>query len=206
MKRQGNLLVVSGPSGSGKSSLCRELLKRNPRLGLAVSHTTRKIRPGEVDGEDYCFLERAEFEKGILEGAYLEYAEVHGNFYGTPLKEVERLNARGVDVILEIDVQGGLQVREKLSDVILIFVVPPTFPILEERLRGRATDSEEVIQKRIQNALGEIAKIPRYDFLLVNDEFEDAVRDLGKIISSERKRVSHLNLEEVFSSIQIPLK
>ncbi len=202
---KGLLVVVSGPSGCGKSTLCKMLLGNlEDNFGLVISHTSRERRPGEQHGEDYYFLSREEFQKNIEDDAYLEWAEVHGNFYGTPRDQVDRFLEMGSNVLLEIDVQGGLQVRGKIDRAILIFISTPTFDELSKRLKGRATDSDEVIKTRIHNANMELRMVPNYDFLVINDELQTALSEIRQILSSEKKRVWRLNIDEYYDKLQAP--
>ena len=180
------------------------LKKEGHNFGLVTSHTSRKRRTGEKDGEDYYFLSREEFQKNIDTGAYLEWAEVHGNFYGTPRDQVNNFLSKGADVLLEIDVQGGLQVRGKNDSAILIFISTDTFGELRSRLEGRATDSDEVIETRIHNANVELRMVPNYDYLVINNQLETAISDINKIIESEKKRVWRLNLESYYDNLQAP--
>lgn len=178
----GKLYVVSGPSGAGKSTVCkkvRELLKTN----LSISATSRKARDGEIDGVDYYFLTLEEFEKKIKNDEFIEYARVHGNYYGTLKSEVERKLKNGEKIILEIDVQGGLQVREKFPDAKLIFFKAPNEKELEMRLRGRDTEKEEVIKLRLKNSLKEMEYEKEYDETIINENLEKACQDLIEIIN-----------------------
>jgi guanylate kinase len=203
MLNKGLVLVISGPSGSGKSTLCDRLLGAvSGNYGLVVSHTSRPIRGTEVDGEDYVFVSKEQFKENLSNDMYLEWAEVHGNYYGTPISHVQQFQNEGKDVVLEIDVQGGLQVKEKLPDTVLIFVAPPAFSQIEKRLTGRGTDSKEVIEHRLKNAIWELDQIPHYDYLLLNDELEKAVKELHEIIAVEKKRVQRLNLGAVFAKLR----
>lgn len=189
--RRGRLIVLSGPSGVGKGTVLRALLEKCPNTRRCVTCTTREPRPGEVDGTDYFFLSEGEFRKKIDEGYFLEYAQVHLNLYGTPLHEVQAMLDEGLDVLLEIDVQGGLTVKGKMPRAVMIFVAPPSMEELEKRLRGRQQDSEESIRKRLQDARDEIAQIPHYDYLVVNDEVEPAAERLRCIILAERARIGN---------------
>lgn len=200
------LLVISGPSGSGKSTLCDLLIgKSGGNVVLAVSHTSRPIRSNEQNGLDYCFLTREEFQKNIAEDFYLEWAEVHGNYYGTPKgKVLESLN-NGCDVILEIDVQGGLQVKKVFPDTVLVFVAPEKFVDLEYRLRKRGTDSEAIIDVRLKNALVELQKMPEYDYVVFNQELSEAVRQLEIIFAAEKMRTKNLTLSNFFEKITPPV-
>ncbi len=203
--RNGTLFVVSGPSGCGKSTLC-SILTRDPELnlGLVVSHTSRPIRKTEENGREYYFLSAQEFEKKKNEGFFLESAQVHGNFYGTPRDQVENFLKAGLTVLLEIDVQGGLQVRQNFPEAVLVFVSPPTFETLKERLYGRGTDAADVIEKRIHNAIEELQQIPKYDYLVLNDQLDAAVEDLKIIFLSESFKVSRLKLDEAFATMRLP--
>ena len=201
----GLLIVISGPSGCGKSTLCKMLLKEGcHNFGLVTSHTSRERRVGEEDGLDYYFLSREEFQRNIDSDAYLEWAEVHGNFYGTPRDQVNSFLSKGADVLLEIDVQGGLQVRGKNDSAILIFISTNTFAELRARLEGRATDSKEVIETRIHNANVELRMVPNYDYLISNNELDTAMTDIKKIIESEKKRIWRLNMESYYGNLQAP--
>jgi guanylate kinase len=183
----GRLFVISGPSGSGKSTLVRRLVSR-PELWvqLSVSATTRPPRPGERDGVDYFFLTRAEFEAARERGEFLEWAEVHGNLYGTPVSPVRKALATGVCELLEIDVQGGFQVRERVPSAVLVFIDVPSFSELEERLRARASDDEQQIERRLAGARWEIEQAGRYDHRVLNGEIEQAVDDLVAICIQHR--------------------
>lgn len=187
MPRKGKLFVISGPSGAGKSTIVRELLKSAPDLVLSVSVTSRKPRPGEVDGRDYFFVTEEEFRKRIEEDYFLEWAEVHGSFYGTPKDFVLDCLKNNSSVILEIDVQGATQVKEKFPEAVLIFVEPPDFEELERRLKERSTDDEETIRKRLQNAAYEMALSKYYNYRVVNDDLDRTVKEILKIIREEEK-------------------
>jgi len=185
---EGTLFVVAAPSGAGKSSLVNALLEREPAISLSVSHTTRPPRPGELYGRHYYFVERAEFEREIAEGIFLEHAEVHGNLYGTSRTSVQGLLTQGRDVLLEIDWQGAEQIRRSKPDCVSVFILPPSRVELERRLRGRGSDSAEVIERRLHNSRGEIAHAHEFDYILVNDVFEDALADLQAIVRAVRLR------------------
>jgi len=184
----GTLFIVAAPSGAGKSTLVNALLERDPAISLSVSHTTRPPRPGEQYGRHYYFLERAEFEREIAEGVFLEHAEVHGNLYGTSRRTVQELLAQGHDVLLEIDWQGAQQIRASKPDCVSVFILPPSRVELERRLRGRGSDAPEVIERRLRNSRGEIAHAHEFDFIIVNDRFEDALDDLRAIVRAVRQR------------------
>ncbi|MFA4943570.1 MAG: guanylate kinase [Lentisphaeria bacterium] len=193
----GCVVVLSGPSGAGKSTVCRQLLATQP-LHFSVSCTTRPPRPGEQGGRDYHFLSRAAFEAAIAADEFLEHAEVHGNYYGTLRAEVEPHLERGADVLLDIDVQGMRQVRERATATlagrraVYVFLAPPSLAELERRLRTRATDPEEAIRRRLANARRELAAWAEYDFLVVNDQIEAAVAELAAIIRAARCRTAGL--------------
>lgn len=182
MTRQSRLFVISGPSGAGKGTLVAQLRKEHPELGLAVSATTRSPRPGEVDGKDYYFLSEGEFKRRVAAGEFVEWAYVHGHMYGTLVKEVERLLAQGKSLILEIDIQGALNVKKVWPDVVLIFIEPPSLEELERRLRGRGTEDEQSIELRLKNAKHEMTLADDYDVCIVNDTVDRAVRELSDTI------------------------
>ncbi len=205
MQRLGVALVVSGPSGAGKSTVCRQVLADEPQLHFSVSCTTRPPRPGERDGVEYFFLDRAEFERRITADALLEHAEVHGNYYGTLRSEVEPFLARGEDVLLDIDVQGARQVRQRSansvtgSGIVFAFIAPPSLAELERRLRGRGTETEEVIQRRLRNAREELPHWREYDYLVINDQVTLAVARLHAILEAARCAVRSLTWEPLIS-------
>ncbi len=182
----GSLLVISAPSGAGKSSLVKAMRERDARLGVCTSHTTRPPRPGETNGVEYHFCERADFEKILESDGFIEHAEVFGNHYGTSRAELERLREAGTDVILEIDQQGAAQVRQQFADAITIFILPPSREALRERLTGRGQDAGEVIEGRLAEAAGEIAHCGKFDYLVINDRFAEALEDLLAIVRCAR--------------------
>ena len=188
---QGTLFIVSAPSGAGKSSLIQALLKTQPLYDtqVSVSHTTRDMRPGEVQGDHYFFISKDEFRAMIADGAFLEYAEVFGNYYGTSRKAIEQVLSTGVDVFLDIDWQGAQQIRQHMPTARSIFVLPPSKDELDRRLRGRGQDSEQVIEKRMAKAVDEMSHYAEYDYLIVNDDFDLALSDLKTIIRAERLRM-----------------
>lgn len=185
---QGRLYVVSAPSGAGKTSLVRALLKADPELRLSVSYTTRAPRPGEIDGEHYHFVDSATFDRMIEQGAFVEYARVFDNAYGTAEATLREVLEGGQDLLLEIDWQGARQVRERLPEAVSIFIMPPSLQALEERLRGRGQDAEAVIARRMAQAKDELAHHDEYDYLIVNDDFDQALRDLKVVLTAERLR------------------
>ncbi|WP_082907000.1 guanylate kinase, partial [Oleiphilus sp. HI0132] len=184
--RQGRLYVVSAPSGAGKTSLVAALLEADSGIEVSVSHTTRQARPGEVDGVNYHFVSIPEFEQLISESGFLEHAKVFDNYYGTSKTWLEQRMALGQDVILEIDWQGAQQVRELMPDTVSIFILPPSKAALRERLQGRGQDSEEVIERRMADATSESSHYHEYDYLVINDQFGDALSDLLSIFKSNR--------------------
>lgn len=184
MARRARTFVVSGPSGVGKGTLVALLREHVVSLGLTVSATTRGPRPGEVDGVAYYFLSDEEFDRRVAAGDFLEWAWVHGHRYGTLRQEVERVTGAGSSVVLEIDVQGGLMVRERVPEAVLVFVEPPSMDELERRLRGRGTESEADIERRLANAREEMAQAPLYDVRIVNDDLERACLELQQVIDT----------------------
>lgn len=183
---QGNIFIISAASGTGKTTLVSRLLQQHTDIRVSVSHTTRAPREGEQYGQHYYFVDTAEFERLIGEGAFLEHAKVFDNYYGTGVKSVQLLQEQGFDVILEIDVQGAEQVRRALPDAISIFILPPSFAILAERLRGRGTDAPEVVAKRLNKAREEIEQSLLFDYTVVNDDLATAEADLYHIIKAHR--------------------
>lgn len=193
---QGTLYIVSAPSGAGKSSLIQALLKTQPLYDtqVSISHTTRTERPGEKHGEHYFFVSKEEFRGMIERDAFLEHAEVFGNYYGTSRETIEQVLASGVDVFLDIDWQGAQQIRKRMPQARSIFVLPPSKDELDRRLRGRGQDSEEVIAKRMAQAVAEMTHFAEYDYLIVNDDFDLALSDFKTIIRAERLRLSRQRL------------
>lgn len=185
---KGNLIIITSPSGGGKGTLITELMKRGVGIGYSVSFTTRPMRPDEIDGRDYSFITVEEFEKRIAENEFLEYARVHGNYYGTSRARVESLIGDGVDVILEIDVQGAADVLAKLPDSVSIFILPPSFEALALRLRSRKTEDPEQLALRLRNSFDEVKRYSEFEYVVINDSIADAVRRLESIIVGERQR------------------
>ena len=184
---KGNLIIISSPSGGGKGTLIREVLEHIPEIGYSVSLTTRAPRFGEEDGKHYYFVSREQFEAAIERGEFLEYAEVHGNLYGTSLAQIEKMTTAGQDVILEIDVQGATKVRDKVADVVSIFILPPSFEVLKARLTARATEGAHDLEVRLHNSLNEVRQYVDFDYVVVNDDIAAASRKLGAIILAERQ-------------------
>lgn len=187
--RRGLLFVVSAPSGTGKTTVVERLVQIVGDLALSRSYTSRPVRSGETDGVDYNFITRTRFEEMVAGEAFLEWADVFGNLYGTCAADVERELSAGRDLVLVIDVQGARQVRRRCPDTVGVFVMPPSFEILEERLRGRSKDAEEAVQRRLRTARAEVAAFAEYDYVIVNDELEACVDRLRAIVLAERARL-----------------
>jgi len=186
--RRGRLFVVSAPSGAGKTTVVEHLIERMPDLRMSRSYTSRPARPGEADGADYHFVSRARFEAMIAGDQFLEWADVFGNLYGTSTVDTERALAAGTDLVLVIDVQGARQVRRHRVSVASVFLLPPSFEVLESRLRGRSQDSEEQIRRRLDTARREVTAVPEYDYVVVNDEVDVCVDRVRAIVLAERSR------------------
>ncbi|HHB91695.1 MAG TPA: guanylate kinase [Thioploca sp.] len=197
------LFTVSAPSGAGKTSLLKKLIEQIDNTKVSVSHTTRKPRPGEVDGVNYNFVTKDQFIQMLEKGMFLEHAEVFGNYYGTSQKWLTEQLDNGIDIILEIDWQGARQVKQANPATIGIFILPPSRVVLEERLRNRDTDSDEVIAQRLQAAVQEISHYDEYDYLIVNDDFDKAVADLQTVIKSQRlcKTQQAIKLNEMLTEL-----
>lgn len=187
-KTTGSLFIVAAPSGAGKTSLVRSLLKADQGIRLSISYTTRTPRPGEQDGVDYHFVDEVRFLQMLEAGEFLESAHVHGARYGTSRAWVEGVLAEGADLLLEIDWQGAAQVRSLYPQAVSIFILPPSPQVLEQRLRGRAQDSDEVIARRLANARGEISHVSEFDYVIINDQFDEAQSDLCAIVRTQRLR------------------
>jgi guanylate kinase len=186
---KGNLFIISSPSGGGKGTLIRRVLENVPNIGYSVSFTTREPREGEINGTHYHFVSRPEFENLIKEGEFLEYAEVHGNLYGTSLTQTERMTGAGRDVILEIDVQGAALVKERVPLIsVSIFILPPSFEVLRARLEARATEDKYDLQLRLKNSRGEVERYTEFDYVIINDEVEKASLALRSVILAERAK------------------
>jgi guanylate kinase len=184
----GNLIVISSPSGGGKGTLIREVLQSIPDVGYSVSFTTREPRFGEEEGREYHFISRHAFSEMAENGDFLEYAEVHGNMYGTSKLQTERIVSAGRDVILEIDVQGAVSVMEQMPDAVTIFILPPSFEVLQARLTARNTEDAEDLALRLRNSFDEVMNYERFDYVIINDELPTAARMLGAVICAERQK------------------
>ena len=190
MKNKGDIFVISAPSGTGKTTLVRLLLSRFPTLSFSISYTTRLPRPGEVDGQHYFFVSEKEFKRSIARGEMLEWAKVYGHYYGTPLHFVKEKIAAGKDVILDIDIQGAQEVKKKIPEAILIFIIPPSWEELQRRITNRSTDSLEVIKKRLKAARKEIKVARNFDYIVINDILENALQELTSIIQATKARTN----------------
>lgn len=188
MKREGLILILSAPSGAGKTSLCRELFKTFPDMKESVSYTTRAPRPGEVEGEAYHFVTGDVFERMVAEDSFAEWAEVHGNKYGTALRTLEEARRNGIDLVLDIDCQGALKLKEQFEGGVYVFIMPPSMEELRRRLEHRSSDAQEVIELRIARAAAEIREARWYDYIIFNDNFEVACRELAAIVIAHRRK------------------
>ncbi|MCT4584877.1 MAG: guanylate kinase [Peptostreptococcaceae bacterium] len=189
LKKQGNLIVICGPSAVGKGTICKEFLKTNKDIKLSVSATTRKPREGEINGVNYYFLDKEDFLNKIENDEFLEYATVYDNCYGTPKGPVLENLKQGYDVLLEIDIQGAMQVKEKYPKGVFVFILPPTLKELENRIRNRGTESKEDMEKRLGCAQDEILQVEKYDYFIVNDDLVEATKKLNAIILAEQNSV-----------------
>lgn len=199
MTKKGQLIVVSGPSGVGKGTVLGQYLASRERIAYSISATTRNPRPGEQNGVQYFFLSREEFEQTVQNGGMLEYASYNGNYYGTPKAPVEQQREQGNDVVLEIEVQGALQVKKSCPDALLIFIAPPSFDELRSRLTGRQTEDEKTVENRLNIARQELKCAGEYDYIIINDTIEQAVERLNQIISANRYNKNNMKefLDEV---------
>lgn len=194
MTEKGLIIVISAPSGAGKTTLCRLISASMPKVKYSISSTTRPMRTGEKNGYDYFFLSKEEFIKNIKRGGFAEWALVHGNYYGTPKKALNALLEHGYDVIMDIDVQGGLKIKKAYRDAVLIFVMAPSFSELQKRLKGRNKDNNTVIEKRLANARKELKQLPRYEYLVINRELKTAQKEIEEIINAEHKRTANIRI------------
>lgn len=183
---KGKLFVVSGPSGVGKGTICKKVRDMDDKIAISVSATTRSPREEDIDGVTYYFITNEKFDSMIENDEFYEWANVHDNRYGTPKKPVQEKIDSGIDVILEIDVQGGMIVKEKNPDTVMVFIAPPSMEVLEERLRGRHSETEEQIEKRLHNAVKELEYEEKYEHIIVNDDLDEAVKALHSLIINER--------------------
>jgi len=190
MKNKGDIFVISAPSGTGKTTLVRLLLSRFPTLSFSISYTTRLPRPGEVNGQHYFFVSEKEFKKSIAKGEMLEWAKVYGHYYGTPLTFVQEKIAAGKDIVLDIDIQGAQAVKKKMPEAILIFFIPPSWNELQRRITSRSSDSPEEIKKRLEAAKKEILAAREFDYIVINDVLEDALKELVSIIQATKARAN----------------
>lgn len=195
-KGKGNLIVISAPSGAGKGTVIDGVMKINNNLWLSVSMTSRNMRSNDISGETYFFVSKEEFEERIKEGVFLEYAIYNGNYYGTPKDKIQEKLDQGIDVILEIEIQGALKVKELVPDAIFIFILPPSMKELRRRLVNRGTDSKEKVLERFKTAYKEINEVTKYNYVVINDEVEKAVSKVNAILLSERCRVDRI--EDVY--------
>ena len=197
---RGLLIVISGPSGAGKGTICKALLEKRDDLFISVSATTRSPRAGEVDGVNYHFLTKEDFISRVESNDFLEYAEVHGNMYGTPKFKVEEMLAEGKNVILEIDIQGALKVKENFSEGVFIFILPPSMEELKQRIIKRGSETEESLMTRFKNAYKEINYVSKYNYAVVNDTIELAVEKVESIITAEKCRVDRIKENSILDS------
>ncbi|MDD2309595.1 MAG: guanylate kinase [Desulfuromonadaceae bacterium] len=202
MKREGLILILSAPSGAGKTSLCRELFKIFPDMKESVSYTTRAPRAGEVEGEAYHFVTHEVFDGMVEEDAFAEWAEVHGNKYGTALRTLEEARKNGIDLVLDIDCQGALRLKEQFEGGVYVFIMPPSMEELRRRLEGRSSDAQEVIERRIARAADEIREARWYDYIIFNDDFEVACRELAAIVIAHRRKTFRM-MEKVVKLFDI---
>lgn len=183
---KGSALIISGPSGSGKDTILKKVFEKMPELKFSISTITRAMRPGEVEGEKYNFISREEFEDRLSRNMFLEHNVFVGNYYGTPREPVDYVLENGGEIVIEVDVNGAANIRKNLENTVSIFIMPPSFEVLKARLSGRGTDSEEMVNKRLNEALAEIARATEFDYIIVNDNLDEAVNDVITIIKTLR--------------------
>ena len=199
---RGNIYIISGPSGSGKDTILKEVLKIRSDVFFSISHITRKMRVGEVEGDKYHFISREEFEEQLAKNAFLEYNEYSGNYYGTPKAPIEEHLSKGDDVVIECDVNGASALRDILPDVTSVFIMPPSFEVLRKRLVGRGTETTEQVERRMNEALNEIRRADEYDYIVVNDDLESAVEDFLTVLNCNKlilKNQKHI-IDEVLKN------
>lgn len=205
---KGNLIIISSPSGGGKGTLIREILETVSEIGYSVSYTTRERRHDELDGRSYHFVSLEEFEKKLNAGDFLEYANVHGNMYGTSMQQIEEITDSGKDVILEIDVQGAAEVRKKMPQAVAIFILPPSFEVLKARLTARATENLADLELRLSNSFSEVMQYKNFDYVVVNDLLPIAARSLAAIILAERHHLDRQkdSIRDILNSFEVSKK
>lgn len=188
MKREGIILIISAPSGAGKTTLCHNLLKRFPNMRESISYTTRAPRACEIHGDDYFFVSREEFQRMVDEDAFAEWAEVHGNLYGTALATIDEARKNGVDLVLDIDCQGARRLKEQIERCVYIFILPPSMEELRRRLESRSSDPQDIIDRRLERAAGEIREARWYDYIIINDQLDAAFEELSAIVVAHGRR------------------
>lgn len=191
LKREGTLFVISAPSGTGKTTICRKLLKKHDTLKLSVSYTTRSPRKGEKNDIDYTFVTKEKFKSMIDKGEFAEWAMVYGNFYGTSIKRLKKLNKAGYDIILDIDTRGAMQLKNTYDNAVYVFILPPSIQTLKERLISRKTETADIIKNRLESAREEISYYKNYDYIVVNDILKDAYQELESIIVATKTRIAN---------------
>lgn len=199
MKKSGVLIVISGPSGVGKGTICKRIMERHPDIKFSISMTTRAPRANEVDGVDYYFTDKANFEKMIQEKGFLEYAVVHGNYYGTPIQSVENSLKNGENILLDIDIQGALQVKRRYPKGVYVFIIPPSMTELKNRIIKRGSETDSTLDTRFKNAFKELELVVAYDYYIINDDLDNAVNTLDTIFMAEKQRVSEELLQLIKS-------
>lgn len=205
-KNRGRLFIVSAPSGAGKTTLCQKIIKKHPQIKFSVSYTTRMPRKGEINNVDYTFIDREEFKRMVSEGKFLEWAEVHGEFYGTSRERIKSLIEEGFDVVLDIDTQGTLQLKEKGEKGVFIFILPPSMEALKQRLVRRMTDSKDQILRRLKRAIEEIRTYNLYDYVIINDILENSIKEFEAVIISNRIKTENINplwIQETFLNQEV---